>query len=65
MTFLTAVFVVVGNVLVLIFKGSPRVEVVEEIVESIDFLERAVLVTEFGYRLIAREASLGFKDVAP
>jgi hypothetical protein len=64
-TLLTTVLVVVGNILVLVFEGSPRVEIVEEIVESLNFLERAILVAEFGYRLDAGEPTFGFEDIAP
>jgi hypothetical protein len=65
MTLLISVLVVIWNILVEIFEGSPRVETVEEVVEGLDLLLSAVLVPEFGYWLAFGETTFGFETSAP
>jgi hypothetical protein len=64
-TLLVAVLVVVGHILVQVFKGSPAVEVVPEVVEVLDILLRALRIAELGNGLVVGETALGLKDFTP
>jgi hypothetical protein len=50
-TLLVPVLIVIGDILILVFKRPPRVEGVEEVVECVDFLLGAVLLSKLGNRL--------------
>jgi hypothetical protein len=50
MTLLVTVLIVIWDILILILEGAPRIEVVPEIIEVLDFFLRAVLIAEFWYR---------------
>lgn len=57
--------VVVGDVFVEILKGTPRVEVVPEIVELLDVLFRAVVITDHGDRRFLAESAFALEDSVP
>jgi len=65
MTLLVTVLIVIWDILILILEGAPRIKVVPEIIEVLDFFLRAVLIAEFWYRLDSRKSCFGFKDRAP
>jgi hypothetical protein len=64
-TLLITVLVVIRNILIEVLEGSPRVKVVEEVVEVLDVLAGAVLITELGDGLGLAETTLGLEDGAP
>jgi hypothetical protein len=62
---LITVLVVIRDILILVLERAPRIKVIEEIVECVDILLVAFLISKFGYRLDAGEPALGFENVAP
>lgn len=65
MTLLVTVLVVVGDILVEVLEGSPRVEAVPEVVELLDLLFGGLGAAEGGDRVNLGEATLGLEDLAP
>ena len=65
MPLLIAVLIVVWDILVLVLKGAPTVEVVPEVIETLNVLLGALLVAETGYRLRFAEATFAFKNGVP
>lgn len=65
MTLLITVLVVIRNILILILERTPRVKIVEEVVEIVDFLLRTVLVAELRNGLDAGETAFGFENLGP
>jgi hypothetical protein len=64
-TFLVAVLVVIGDILIEILKGSPAVEGVPEIVELFNILLGALLVSKLGNWCVFGKTSFSLKDFAP
>jgi hypothetical protein len=62
---LVAVLVVVWDIFVKVFKGTPRIEVVEKVVKGIDVFFGRLFVAEFWDGLGLAEASLGGEDGGP
>ena len=65
MPLLVAILVVVWNVFVLVLEGAPAVEIVPEVVEVLDLLFRALLITKLGYRLYFAKATFGNENWTP
>ena len=65
MPLLVAILVIVGDVFVLVLEGAPAVEIVPEVVEVLDLLFRALLITKLGYRLYFAKATFGNEDWTP
>jgi hypothetical protein len=65
MTLLITIFIVIRNILILILERSPRIEVVEEVVEVLNVLLGAVLVAKLGNWLNTRKSTFGLEDIAP
>lgn len=64
-TLLVTTHIIIGNILIEVLEGPPAVNVVPEVVESLNVLLAAVLVTESRHRLLVGETTLGNKDGAP
>jgi hypothetical protein len=64
-TLLITIFVVIWHILVLIFERAPRVKIIEEIVEIVNFFFSALFIAKFGNRLDAGETTFSFEDIAP
>jgi hypothetical protein len=65
MSLLIAILIVIGYIFILILERSPTIKVVPEIVESLDFLFGAIIITQFGHGLDFREAPFGFEEGRP
>lgn len=64
-TLLVTALTVIGNVLVKVLECTPAVKVVPEVVEGLDFVLSAILVTELGNGLLVGETTLSLEDWSP
>lgn len=64
-TLLVTVFIVIRDVLIEVFKRSPAVKVVPEVVEVLEFLLGGVVIAKQRHGLNLGEASLRLEDRAP
>ena len=65
LTLLVTAFAIIGHILVEVFKCTPAVEVIPEVVKVVNLLEGAVVITQLGNGLDLGETTLGLEDTVP
>lgn len=65
MSLLISILIIIWDIFILVFEGTPGIEIVEEIVEILYVFLSTIFVSEFGDRLGARESAFGFEDGGP